>query len=277
MASIGFDTVIFPPENTLPADQTVGANTDLALSGLSIFAYLDATAVNTTLSVLHGTLTVAAIGGALVSGSGTDTVTLSGSAKQINAALTALDNVVYHGAQDFFGIDTLTVVTDDGYGWPIGPQSDTDQMSINVGKLPAMIIECDTPVMLAPPGTQVAANGFDAFYYLQHNPDVAAAGVDPYEHFQQFGWREGRNPNAFFDTAGYLDAYADVKAAGVNPFDHYNAFGWHEGRDPSAGFDTTAYLAAYADVAAAHVNPLLHFLQFGIGEGRSGFADGVWG
>ena len=92
-------------------------------------------------------------------------------------------------------------------------------------------------------------------YDRRHNPDVAAAGVDPYQHFQIFGWREGRDPNALFDTAGYLAAYQDVAAAGVNPLDHYNAFGWHEGRDPSVGFDTASYLAAYPDVATAERQP----------------------
>ena len=53
------------------------------------------------------------------------------------------------------------------------------------------------------------------------------------------------------------------RAANVNPLDHYNMFGWHEGRDPSVAFDTTSYLAAYPDVAAAGVNPLQHYLQFG--------------
>ena len=125
------------------------------------------------------------------------------------------------------------------------------------------------------PSELIAANGFDYVYYLQHNPDVAAAHVDPFQHFQTVGWKEGRNPNALFDTNGYLATYADVAAAHVNPLDHYNQFGWHEGRDPSVGFDTTSYLAAYPDVAAAHVNPLAHFLQFGIHEGRSPFADGV--
>ena len=83
-----------------------------------------------------------------------------------------------------------------------------------------------------------------------------------------FGWHEGRNPNALFDTAGYLAHYADVAAAGVNPLEHYNTFGWHEGRDPSVGFDTSSYLAAYPDVAAAQVNPLEHFLQFGVHDQR---------
>jgi hypothetical protein len=68
-----------------------------------------------------------------------------------------------------------------------------------------------------------------------------------------------------------------VKAAGINPLDHYNVAGWKEGRDPSIDFDTNAYLANYTDVKAAQINPLTHFLQSGIEENRSAFADGVFG
>jgi hypothetical protein len=127
------------------------------------------------------------------------------------------------------------------------------------------------------PTELLAANGFDYVYYLRHNPDVAAAHVDPLQHYETVGWKEGRNPNAYFDTAGYLAAYADVKAAGVNPLDHYNMLGWREGRDPSPNFDTTDYLSHYTDVAAAHLNPLIHFLQHGQAEGRATFGDGLWG
>lgn len=124
------------------------------------------------------------------------------------------------------------------------------------------------------------SNGFDADFYRQTYPDVAALaalGINPRLHFDNFGWKEGRDPNALFDTSGYLHTYQDVAAAGVNPLDHYMSFGAREGRDPSPFFDSSAYLAAYQDVAAAGVNPLQHFLSFGIREGRSGFADGVWG
>jgi hypothetical protein len=119
-------------------------------------------------------------------------------------------------------------------------------------------------------------NGFDAAYYLAHNPDVAAAGMDPLFHFNVVGWKEGRDPNAYFDTSGYLAHYADVAAAGVNPLEHYEQFGWKEGRDPSTHFDTQAYLAANPDVAAALVNPLDHFLQSGFHEGRAALTDGLW-
>ena len=97
-----------------------------------------------------------------------------------------------------------------------------------------------------------------------------------WQHFNAFGWHEGREPNAWFDTQGYLAHYADVAAANVNPLEHYEQFGWKEGRDPASYFDTLGYLAANPDVAAANVNPLDHFLQFGIYEGRANVNDGLW-
>jgi len=103
------------------------------------------------------------------------------------------------------------------------------------------------------------------------------SGTEQRADSETVGWQEGRNPNALFDTKGYLGAYADVAAAHINPLDHYNTSGWHEGRDPSAGFDTTDYLSHYPDVAAAHINPLVHFLTTGQAEGRSPFADGHFG
>ena len=57
--------------------------------------------------------------------------------------------------------------------------------------------------------------------------------------------------NPLFDTLYYLSRNADVFHAGVNPLDHYNAFGWHEGRDPNPYFDTSDYLQIYRDSAAS--------------------------
>jgi phosphodiesterase/alkaline phosphatase D-like protein len=118
-------------------------------------------------------------------------------------------------------------------------------------------------------------NSFDREYYLLSNPDVAAAGLDPKAHFNEIGVREGRNPNAVFDTAAYLETYWDVADAGVNPLDHYDSHGRFELRDPSASFDTYRYLDAYEDVRVAGVNPLLHYLEYGRAEGRTAFDDGV--
>ena len=95
--------------------------------------------------------------------------------------------------------------------------------------------------------------------------------------FQTFGWREGRNPNALFNTAGYLATYADVATAQVDPLDHYNLFGWHKGRDPSVDFEIDVLRAAYSDVAAAQVDPLTHYLTSASMRAASGFADRVSG
>ena len=66
---------------------------------------------------------------------------------------------------------------------------------------------------------------FDTQYYLSHNPDVAAAGVDPVQHFEQYCWTEGRDPSAAFSESKYLSAYGDVKAAGIDPLLHYVQYG----------------------------------------------------
>jgi capsular polysaccharide biosynthesis protein len=71
---------------------------------------------------------------------------------------------------------------------------------------------------------------FDPAYYRVRNPDVANAGLDPFEHFLAFGWREGRNPSPAFDIAAYKGAYPDVAASGYNPLLHYVLRGESEGR-----------------------------------------------
>jgi hypothetical protein len=111
----------------------------------------------------------------------------------------------------------------------------------------------------------------DLFYYAR-NHDVWAAHVDAEQHFNTFGWREGRDPDAFFSLGTYLSAYPDVRAAGVNPLTHWHDTGWIEGRIPSIRFDPAHYLAANPDVDAAHIDPLAHFLQFGAAEQRQPFA-----
>jgi glycosyltransferase involved in cell wall biosynthesis len=61
---------------------------------------------------------------------------------------------------------------------------------------------------------------FDAKYYLEVYKDVAAAGGDPFEHFISWGYREGRNPSANFDTKFYRQRYLRGMADS-NPLDHY--------------------------------------------------------
>lgn len=108
----------------------------------------------------------------------------------------------------------------------------------------------------------------DAAYYLKSNPDVAAAGLSATQHYENWGWTEGRDPDPLFDTKFYLAERPDVAAAGMDLMLHYEQYGWREGSDPSAAFSGSQYLAHNPDVAAAGMNPLVHFLEYGQNEGR---------
>jgi len=113
----------------------------------------------------------------------------------------------------------------------------------------------------------------DDLYYLLHNPDVAASGMDPDEHYAQFGWKEGRDPSAVFSTVAYLSANRDVAEAGLNPLEHFLQYGEKEGRDPSAGFDVQAYLDDNPDVAEVGMGAMEHYLLYGRDEGRAAYAE----
>jgi hypothetical protein len=65
------------------------------------------------------------------------------------------------------------------------------------------------------------SNQFDANYYLDKNPDVLNAKMDPLKHFATYGVYELRNPNAHFDTRQYLLDNRDLLTNGMNPFVHY--------------------------------------------------------
>lgn len=58
---------------------------------------------------------------------------------------------------------------------------------------------------------------FDAEYYLQCNPDVAQAGLDALEHFQRWGWREGRSPLPGVDMRQLLRSQPGLRVAKGNP------------------------------------------------------------
>jgi hypothetical protein len=60
---------------------------------------------------------------------------------------------------------------------------------------------------------------FDRNWYLQNNPDVAAANVNPALHYLRHGGREGRAPGPHFKA--YMKANPDVVAVGANPLLHF--------------------------------------------------------
>ena len=111
----------------------------------------------------------------------------------------------------------------------------------------------------------------DLFYYSKYH-DVWNAHADADGHFHSVGWREGRDPSAFFSTAVYLSANrgrARLRRRSARPL---RPGRMEEGRVPSLTFDPAAYLAANPDVKAGGGDPLAHFLAFGAAEGRQPIA-----
>ena len=125
-------------------------DTSLVMTGFSVtdFDVGDPTAVaSTVLSVdMGGSLTVVPAGTATIAGNGTNSVTITGTAAEINLVLAG--NVTYQGALNFNGAETVNMLTTDTGG----VNSDSDNIVINVA--PAD----DAPVNTVPGPQMVAEN-----------------------------------------------------------------------------------------------------------------------
>ena len=128
------------PINAVPGAQSVAEDTILPIAGVSV-ADIDSSALTTTLSVANGILNVTAGAGVTGNGSASASVTIAGTAAQINAALAGL---AYTGNLNFNGADTLTVATNDGTA------TDTDTIAITVNPVN------DAPVNTVPGAQSVA-------------------------------------------------------------------------------------------------------------------------
>ena len=153
---------------------------------------------------------------------------------------------------------------------------------------------------------------FDSAWYKRCNPDVTAAGQEPFAHFFRVGVAENRSPHPLydlgwialqtgrripleeyltadalhllsphplFDAAFYLEMNPEARDSGIDPLVHYLLQGGSEGRSPHRLFDGNYYLKTNPDVAAARINPLVHFLSIGASQGRNpgpGFDTGFY-
>ena len=145
------------PVNTVPAAQTTLEDTAKAITGVSV-ADVDSSALTSTISVLHGSLSVTTGGGATISNNGTGTVTLSGTATQINAALAGLS---YTNTSDYNGADTLTVATNDG--------ALTTSNTIGITVTPVADIANDTATTNEDTTVNISVNSNDSFENAAHS------------------------------------------------------------------------------------------------------------
>mgnify|MGYP003961171747 CR=1 FL=1 len=142
------------PVNTVPIAQTILEDASLAFNSgnsktISV-ADVDGDVASAKLTVTQGTLavTLGSTGATISAGvNGTATVTLSGTATQINAALQTL---VYTGAADYNGSDTLTIRTTDT---SVTPKTTEDTVAITLTAI------SDTAVISAASDQDVGAIG----------------------------------------------------------------------------------------------------------------------
>lgn len=148
-----------------------------------------------------------------------------------------------------------------------------------------------TNPMPAQPGPEadLTRHAFDGAFYLEGNPDVRDAGLDPLDHYISNGWREGRDPAPWFSILDYLAANPDVAAQGVEPFGHYLREGNQAGRrlfsrveaaeacPPSQApdlelvrqeFDSVFYLTHQTDGSVRGERAFEHYLDMGWKDGR---------
>ncbi|WP_439366402.1 VCBS domain-containing protein [Bradyrhizobium sp. DASA03005] len=140
------------PVNTVPGAQTTNVNTTKAITGLSIFdADSDGATETITLSVTDGTLTVSG-GTAGISGSGTSTVTLTGTVSAINSTLAS--TVSYVPTPNFAGTSTLTMTTsDNGHTGAGGALTDVDTVTISVTSPSPFALTTGTDTVIYASGT----------------------------------------------------------------------------------------------------------------------------
>lgn len=78
---------------------------------------------------------------------------------------------------------------------------------------------------------------FDAAFYLERYPDVAAARMRPFAHYLLHGAAEGRKPNPWFDPDYYLAASPEARERGGDPFIDFLQHGAKEHSKPHPLFD----------------------------------------
>lgn len=69
-----------------------------------------------------------------------------------------------------------------------------------------------------------------------------------------------------FDAHWYCTQYPDVVACGADPFAHYMQDGWREGRRPARGFGAEDYAQVEPGFDPQAENPIAHLLQVGLGN-----------
>ena len=162
------------PVNTLPAISPSGnEDTTFGIAGITVSdADAGSGALQITLSVLHGTLSLSSLpGGITESGANTATLTLNGTLTELNAALA---NLLYLGNLNYNGTDTLTLRTND-----LGNFGDADGNGIPGQASDALIATSTLPIVVNPVNDAPVAVNDTASATEAGGSNNNLPGVDP--------------------------------------------------------------------------------------------------
>jgi hypothetical protein len=135
------------------------------------------------------------------------------------------------------------------------------------------------------PDPKFAASVFDWDYYYDKYPDVVAAKVDLSTHWQNNGFKEGRQGSPEFNASYYWNRYTDVQAACPTPdtklqcaLENWLDDGIQLGRQGSADVSVSSYLKRYGDLQNAfgpdnYDDALDHWMNSGEDENRNARPD----
>ena len=107
---------------------------------------------------------------------------------------------------------------------------------------------------------------FDIYYYLQQNPDVAAANINPLKHFTDHGESEGREYR-------YVYPSGLLTEEDIAPQTEDSLLNTSSSDTTKSEFDRDYYLTQNPDVAASGIDPYEHYIDYGQAEGRIPYAD----
>ena len=105
---------------------------------------------------------------------------------------------------------------------------------------------------------------FDPIWYQKTY--LAGQNIPALAHFLARRCSGEVAPLRHFDPAFYRRVHPDIAQAGIDPFLHYLHYGYREGRDPAADFNTRYYAAQHLG-DRRDINPLMHFLERGAEAG----------
>lgn len=165
------------PVNTMPAAVSAVEDQDRAIAGLAVSDPNEAGTVSAnklfdaTVSVSQGRLTVVLASGATISGgsNGSAGMTIAGSQAAINATLATL---VYRANTNYFGNDTLTLLSRDG-----GDLFDIDTVAITVASVNDAPTGSDATVSLFKNASVVLSRGHFGFADMAGESDTFTSVV----------------------------------------------------------------------------------------------------